>query len=126
MTRTRSGKSVKSDGAQEESLKKLSGSYIKQRESLNKKGKLSTKTSPRKSNLTQTGKMLNDITTEIASTQAGVSLLIYFTHPESEDKALYVSDDRPFMNLSDKQLQRIEEELEKAALEQIDNELSKL
>lgn len=124
--RTRQGKSVTKDGGPEVSLKPLSKDYVEQRRSLQKKGKLSNKTSPGTSNLTQTGKMLDGIKTEVIQNGDKTTLLITFNNSENEDKALYVSEDRPFMNLSDAQIARIEFELQQVASEEIAKELDKL
>ena len=75
-------------------LKKLSPSTVQRRKNL----PLSSKTSPRRSNLTQSGKLMNNI----AYRKQAKSVRFYIRSREAK-KAEYVSKDRPFMNLSERE-----------------------
>ena len=116
--RTRAGNGVKTEGGQEGPLKQLSSSYVKQREGLAKNGRLSSATSPGKSNLTQTGEMLDDIVGNVNATSNSITVSISFNSGENKKKAEYVSEDRPFMNLSDKELAKIQQETENVAYQE--------
>lgn len=59
--RTRSGTGITEDDGSAKKLKKLADSTIKGREYLKSKGKLSSETTPKTSNLTQSGQMLDSI-----------------------------------------------------------------
>lgn len=95
--RTRLGKGVEEFRASPQTLKKLSANYIKQR----KKSKLSSDTTPARSNLTKTGKMLNDLIFRIQ----GDSIIVEFKTKASARKAGFVSEDRPFLTLSEPEYQ---------------------
>lgn len=70
---------------------------------------LDSTTSPAKSNLTQTGQMLKSIVYHTANGK----LTITFGNPQSEQKASYVSKDRPFMNLAQTEEQMVYAEVDK-------------
>lgn len=61
--RTRLGSGVEREGAEKQKLKPLADSTKKQRQSKKKSGKLSSLTTPNRSNLTDTGQMLDSIRT---------------------------------------------------------------
>lgn len=103
--RTRSGQGVATTGGSEYSFKPLSSGYVKQRRTM----PLSGYTSPSKSNLTQTGQMLDSLTWNSANGK----LSITFTNSEARRKAELVSDDRPFMNLSKTNIELIMTEVDK-------------
>ena len=92
-TRTRLGKGVKEFNTPSEKLKPLSRAYIKQRV---KDSKLSSQTTPSKSNLTRSGGMLDSLTYKVS----GDKVIIGFDKSSAERKAGYVSDERPFLTLS--------------------------
>lgn len=60
-TRTRKGFGVDQPGGRSKRLTKLSKPYKKERKGLQSRGKLSSETSPAKSNLTKTGELLDSI-----------------------------------------------------------------
>lgn len=96
------------DGRKKEKLGKLSEGYQKQR----KKKKLSKSTSPSKSNLTNTGKMLDDLT----HTSQDESTTIEFNTQESLKKAEWVTKGgRPFMSLTAQEKKRITKFLQEKA-----------
>jgi len=101
--RTRLGYGVEKNGDKKGKLKPLSESYKEQRKEERKEGRLSTATSPSKSNLTRTGAMLDDLYHEVE--EDGVT--IRFKSKFSDVKAAKVSRSRPFLNLSDLQVKRI-------------------
>lgn len=99
--RTRLGKGVQEFKGQPEKLKPLSKSYIKKRI---KDSNLSSKTTPKRSNLTRTGQMLDDLTFKIQ----GDKIEVGFKSRKSALKAGYVSDDRPFLTLSKPEYEGLE------------------
>lgn len=94
--RTRLGRSVEKTGNQATKLEPLSAKYKKQRSGLKKKGKLSSQTTPAKSNLTKSGEMVDNIKSK--ANQNGFE--IYIEGRENREKARYVQEKRPFMNLA--------------------------
>lgn len=90
--RTRLGKGLQKDGDSLQSLTPLVSSYKKQRKRLN----LSSETTPAKSNLTQTGKMVDNIDFKVTST----GFEVFIKGQENNKKAEYVSKKRPFMFLA--------------------------
>lgn len=92
--RTLLGKGVPSEGAANTSLKSLSKSYKKFR---SKYKQLSNKTTPNKSNLTLTGKMLDDI----SAVRNGFTFTFSFKDELSKKKANWVTENgRRFFDLS--------------------------
>lgn len=79
--RSKAGKQV-GRGRSEIDLPKLKSSYVEQRVRLQQSGKLSSSTSPGKSNVTKTGEMLEDLNVDITNTGAIVNL----GNTESEEK----------------------------------------
>lgn len=128
--RTRLGYGVEKNGANKYRFKPLSDSYVAQRRGklgfwTNANGKavpidpsksksaksylaknrirLDSNTSPKKSNLTQTGAML-----DFVGVLAGVGrFIIGFKTTKQARKASYVSKDRPFMNASKQEIKRV-------------------
>ena len=110
--RTRAGYGTDTNGGNKSRLAALTDEYKKARRRM----PLSTETSPNKSNLTQTGSMLDSlefvrvgkfegIVVPTGSDEKGVS---------NADKALYVTDQgRPFMFLSKAETKRLEDTLRK-------------
>lgn len=124
--RTRLGYGVPKEGAPRELLAALEPSYVAQRKGevaffKTKDGELraykpksppvlSSATTPAKSNLTKTGQMLNNIGIEDVST-GRVSLEIKGDRTDSDltnaEVAGFVSEKRPFFNLSNTELKQI-------------------
>lgn len=115
--RTRLGKGVAERGGNPEPLKPLSRSYRDQRAGkvaffTDEEGivhpykpkrapKLSPQTSAGKSNLTRTGELLDSIA--VLTAKLG-SVIIGLKGKRNKDVAAYVSQDRPFLNLSKPEL----------------------
>jgi len=94
--RTQLGYGVPSEGAGNTKLKSLSAKYIIFRQK-NKAGNLSSNTTPKRSNLTLTGDMLNSI----VGVQNGLRFTFFFSTPESDKKArLNRENGRRFFDLS--------------------------
>lgn len=87
-------------------LKPLSPKYVEQRKKMKD---LSEETTPKKSNLTQTGEMLDDIIARIN----GFKITITFKEQFSKDKARWNSvKGRPFMHISRVQVQRLTNDMQ--------------
>lgn len=95
--RSRQGFGVRN--GQRERLKPLSDSYIEKR----RRSRLSSKTSVAKSNLTFSGEMLDNLTYEV--TDDGVE--ITFTSADAARKAGWVSDERPFLDITAKEVEQV-------------------
>lgn len=112
--RTKSGKGVtddQSDKAVETKLEKLSTGYINQR---NKKGVTGEFGSPDKSNLTNTGQMLDGIKYEVNDGKIELSISGARTDGKTnEEIAGYVREKRPFFALTLKEQLRVVKEYEK-------------
>lgn len=100
--RTRDGYGVKSNGARKQKLKKLREPTKRIRKDLKKKGRLSGKTTPETSNLTRSGRMLDNIGYSASSREVNVA-----PKGKEQQKARDVSKDRPFMNLSKKEIKEV-------------------
>lgn len=93
--RTRLGYGVPDPGVAQEKLKPLSDDYKKWRKE--NKSKLSDATTPAKSNLTQTGEMLDSITYRVE----GRSVILFFSNAFAKYKAWANTErGRPFFTLS--------------------------
>lgn len=102
--RTKLGKGVSQAEGPEKPLEKLSTSYKKQRKSLQSKGKLHETTTPTRSNLTQTGEMLDSIRYKIN----GEEITIYIEGEFNNKKANWqVDQKRSFLNISSVQKKRL-------------------
>ena len=117
--RTQLGKGVSFDGGPESKLQDIADSTIKKRKKTKKKGKLSKNTSPKRSNLTETGQMLEkdfDITK-----LSRASVEIGFKTTRSKDIADIHNKrgagkskvKRPFFHLSAKDKKAIRTEIRK-------------
>jgi hypothetical protein len=104
--RTRDGKGVKAPGANTTRLKPLSKKYIQWR---SKFGGLSSETSPSTSNLTLTGEMLDSLSFDVRNGR----LVVNVTGASNIKKAIYVSEERPFANLSKGEQTKLLKELER-------------
>ena len=102
--RTRLGYGVDTPEGSKKRLKPLSDPYKKKR----KKDKPTGPTTPTRSNLTSSGKMLDNLG-PVKPTNTSVS--IGFSDKEQEQKAEWVSEERPFNNLSKSEVKQIEQEL---------------
>lgn len=107
--RTRAGFGVSEHGSRKSKLDPLSDSYKKVR----KKNKPKGPTTPSKSNLTHSGDMLDDLEAKASKGSASIG----FSSKKSEDKAEWVSDKRPFNNLSKQEQKQIVQKLDKKAKE---------
>ena len=101
--RTKSGFGVKKNNSGETQLKPLSPKYIEQRKKLKSRGKLSSETTPNKSNLMKTGEMLNDIIYKSNSKEA----VVFIKEEKNKKKAIRGKKERPFMNLSKNEIQEL-------------------
>ena len=100
--RTRDGLGVKNNGGKESKLKPIKKATKNIRKDLKKKGRLSGKTTPETSNLTRSGRMLDNIGYKASKNEVVVA-------PKGKEqlKARKVSKDRPFMNLSKKEIKEV-------------------
>ena len=95
--RTRSGFSVRSNGARQQRLRPLSRGYVATRQFARKVGLLSSATSPGTSNLTFTGNMLDSIAYKASNS----GVILGFSNRRAIETADEVqSKGRPFFNLS--------------------------
>jgi len=104
--RTRLGFGVKNHGDTKKKLKPLSKEYRAQR----KRNKPTGPTTAGKSNLTKSGDMLDDLK---AKKKDGNTATIEFDGKDSQDKAEWVSDDRPFNKLSKAEQKQLTQMLDK-------------
>jgi uncharacterized spore protein YtfJ len=103
-TRTRLGKGVEAKGATASPLKKLSPGYQERRTRLKEAGELSTKTTPKKSNLTKTGRMIDSVKYQVTSDNK----VEIFVSSDQERKVKANADlGRKFLNFSDLDQKRI-------------------
>lgn len=121
--RTRLGFGVSNHGAKRKRLKRLSDKYIAHRRATG----THDETSPTKSNLTYTGQLLNSLKAEGYK----MGFRITFNDRRKGEKltnsklAEYVSKARPFLNLSNRQLQRVGQNLASNIKEEISKEFNK-
>ena len=112
------GKGVKIRGGNRQPLKSLAQSTIRSR----RYKKLHVSTSPETSNLTETGKMLDDLTYKTFVRKDAIHFEIYFRSRAMDIRATWVSKDRPFLELGKAELREISQIAEKL----IENELKNL
>lgn len=103
--RTRLGYGLSEHGGTKSKLKQLNPKYKKYRQKID----LSSATTPNKSNLTQTGHMLDDIGATVGSNN---SVSIGFTDDFANQKAEWVSEDRPFNFLSKAEISQLRKKLQ--------------
>jgi hypothetical protein len=109
-TRTRLGKGVPQSEGPFQQLKPLSSATIGIRTDKKKKGKLNPLTTPKKSNLTETGELLDSLKYQSSNTE----VRIYIEGPENQKKANdQVAQGRKFMNLSKTEVREIIKYLQK-------------
>lgn len=103
--RTRLGYGLKEKGSlKQKKLEKLSKGY----KSYRKRNKPPGPTTPAKSNLTYTGDMLDDIDYKVLGEKtSGRSIEIDIYKEESNQKARWVSEKRPFMGLTSPQIKEL-------------------
>ena len=118
-TRTRLGYGVDDNGTQSK-LKPLAKSTIKSRESK----RLSSETSPSTSNLTESGDMLDGMTARVSQYTNGTRIEIQLQAKDLK-KAQYVSEDRPFMNLTSQQEQDTIDAIETASKKDLEAAIAK-
>lgn len=116
--RTRRGFGVNKDGDKAVKLKGISESTKKQRRRLKKQGKLNSETTPAKSNLTRSGKMIDSLD-YVASTN---EVTISPKGDNNKDKAAgQENQGRSFLNLSKGEIKNIEDII----AEKINNDINK-
>jgi hypothetical protein len=103
--RTRLGYGVDKPRGTKTKLKKLNSDYVASR----KRNRPTGPTTPAKSNLTQSGDMLDDLE---AKKQTSTRYEITFKRKESRDKAEWVSKDRAFNNLSKSEIKQLAKKLQ--------------
>lgn len=103
-TRVTLGFGVDKTGGSKKRFKGLSSSYVEQRRSLKKKGKLGNNATPKKSNVHQSGQMIEE---DLAGTVDGNRIIIGFKTDRSSKIASFVEKTRPFLNFSKGEVQRI-------------------
>jgi hypothetical protein len=123
--RTRLGSGVDAEGSSKAKLKALSPKYVEAR----KKMKLSPLTSARKSNLTKTGQLLDSIgaiNPSLDGVEVGPIGVRKEGHITNEQVGEYVTKGgRPFNNLSNVELKRIQEFMRKELQSKLEKALSK-
>lgn len=105
--RTLLGYGVAVSGGPRQALKRLADSYVSARR---RQAGLSTKTTPQKSNLTRFGFLLDSLVARVRRL-GEVEIKPDGTRPDgltNEKVAEYVSEDRPFLNLSDNEIKQLE------------------
>lgn len=107
--RTRVGKGVDKPGGKSQRLKPLQPSTKTKRQIAKKAGELSSVTTPAKSNLTQTGEMLDTLKVDAKVGEVTIS----GKDRKQQRKINEVSDDRPFLNLSKAELNGLIDILDK-------------
>lgn len=131
LKRTRLGYGVDKNYGSKEALAKLADSYKAQRRRLKKSGKLSSKTSVSKSNLTKSGSMLDSLNSKIDKNKMQITVKpegIDKDGVSNRDKARWAQEGstnrpkRPFLYLSTPEIKRIREFLRKE-LDKIINKL---
>lgn len=109
-TRTRLGKGVPESEGAFQTLKPLADATINIRTDKKKKGKLSSLTTPKRSNLTETGELLDSLKYQSTNTE----VRIYIEGPQNQKKANdQVAQGRKFMNLSKTEVREIIKYLQK-------------
>lgn len=107
--RTRLGGGVESSLGPRTQLKKLSEPYKKQRRKLKRDSKLSDTTTPAKSNLTQTGQMIESIDVNVSNGKVS----LFFSNTKAKLKAKWVQDGgRGFFNISKPEFNQLQKNLQ--------------
>jgi hypothetical protein len=110
--RTRLGYGVAGEefGGSQQKLEKLAAPTKEKRARLKKQGRLSSETTPAKSNLTETGKLLDSIQFRVR----GNRLEVFIAGLDNQLVASYVSDKRPFFTLTQPEVSRLADLIEQA------------
>ena len=121
--RTRTGKGVSEDGGKTTKLKAIKLSTQENRLRLKRKGNLSSVTTPRRSNATATGQMLDSI----KGKRSGSKFIFEFSGSRKEGEsnqkvAEYYGKDRPFFFLAKFEIKLLMDEITK----RIDDRIKKL
>lgn len=116
--RITAGLGVSVNNGTEKPFKKLKDSTIRRRERLQKKGRLSSKTSPETSNQTESGEMVR----EIKAIKSGLNITIKPSASREDVAQKQEEMGRPSFNLSKKEIDKIEEVVEKT----VDSVINKL
>jgi hypothetical protein len=103
--RVRLGSGVDKSGGKAQKLKPLSAPYVKWRR--RNKSSLSKFTSPKKSNLTKTGHMLDNLEAKAKLDK----ITLFFSDDFANQKAGWVSKLRPFLYLTDLEEKRLVERI---------------
>jgi len=114
--RTRLGYGVPDAEAPREKLKELKQSYVSQRQKDRANGKLSSRTTPKKSNLTRTDQMISSIAVTKAiegSVSYGPTGSRTDSKLSNKEVAEHVSKVRPFLSLSDREVKQVTDYLRK-------------
>ena len=101
-TRISLGYSVSTDYGPQNKFKPLAESTVKKRKRLKDRSLLSDRTTPKKSNLTETGKLVDSITYRVAGGKIEI-----FIEGEREKLVEYLSPERPFFHLSETEVSRL-------------------
>lgn len=122
--RTRLGFGVSRPGGAREKLTALSTGYVKRRAAARD---LSPDTTPRRSNLTFTGQMLDSLDGRATGEGRGVvsptgSRAGGLTNRKVAE---YVSEERPFLNLTDTETTRVTDAIRKSIIDSINRQLKK-
>ena len=112
--RTQRGYGVAENNGKQQRLKPLKPATKAIRKGLAGKGQLSPNTSPGKSNLTRSGKMLNNINYTASENKVVVSV-----KGAQKIKAMDVSKERPFMNLSKTEINAVTKTVKEAIVNDI-------
>lgn len=125
--RTRRGFGVPDGSNAQSRLKPLAESTKKSRRSKKKRGKLSSKTSPGKSNLTDTGQLLDALYGRLNSRRvAEIALKSRRRGGGSNDEvAFFVSAERQFLNFSKSELKKLDDFLSDRINQEFDKALRK-
>lgn len=109
--RTRLGYGVAELGGPQQKLASLAKNTVVNRKAAKQEGKLSGKTSPKKSNLTHTGELLDSI----KFICNGRSLEVYIAGERNRKVAEFVADQgRPFFTLSKSEVSRLVDVIQQA------------
>lgn len=120
--RTRNkGQGLNSDASRTKKLSKLAESTIKKRRST----KLHPSTTPERSNLTMTGRLLDSLDFKVKPDPDGVIITIYISDAKANEYARYVSEEiepnRPFLGLSSGEYTKVNKELDRILREEFRN-----
>lgn len=122
--RAQLGGSVENTGDKKKSFKRLSPGYVEQRR---KSSKLSSLTTPGKSNVTNTGQMIESI--QGKGKQAGFTIAASGSRNDgltNKQVADFVEEGgRPFMNFSNLELKKIARLIEEQLVDEINKKLGK-